>query len=114
MHGKRQEKNYDNGLCEVINMEEYSRPLKKPEARHRYWHILKDERDFFPDADEIFKLEFDGKTFDMKVNHKDDVMTGQLYEKHRFLEGDRIIVRKKKNNVYTLEAPDTGLYPKIK
>ncbi len=91
---------------------EYSRPLKKPEARHRYWHIQKADRDFFPDADVTFKLEFDGKTYDMKVNHKDDVMTGKLYERYRFLEGDRIIVTKKTQNTYLLEAPDTKLYPK--
>lgn len=91
---------------------EYSKPLKKPEARHRYWHILKEDRDFFPEADKIFKMEFDGKVFEMKVNHKDDIMTGQLYAKHRFLEDDRIIVKKKKDGVYVLEAPDTGFYPK--
>ena len=92
---------------------DYSRPLKKPEARHRYWHIQKADRDFFPDADVVFKLEFDGKKYDMKVNHKDDVMTGQLYERYRFLEGDRIIVKKKKQNLYSLEAPDSQLYPEV-
>ena len=92
-------------------MAEYSRPLKKPEARHRYWHIKKDDRDFFPESDITFKLKFDGREFEMKVNHKDDIMTGKLYEKYRFLEGDRIIVTKKKNNVYELKTPDTKPYP---
>lgn len=95
-------------------MEKYSRQLKKPEARHRYWHILKDERDFFPDANETFTLKFHDKTYEMKVNHKDDIMTGQLYALYRFLEGDRIIVTKKNENTYSLEAPDTGLYPDVK
>ena len=95
-------------------MKEYSRPLNKPEARHRYWHIQIAERDFFPAANIPFKLSFDGKVFDMKVNHKEDVMTGQIYERYRFLEGDRIIVTKKKENVYSLEAPDTKLYPGVK
>ncbi len=95
-------------------MKEYSRQLKKPEARHRYWHILKDERDFFPDVNETFTLKFHDKTYEMKVNHKDDIMTGQLYELYRFLEGDRIMVTKKKENAYALEAPDTGLYPDVK
>ena len=94
-------------------MEEYSRRLKRPEAKHRYWHILKDDRDFFPEANVPFKLRFDGKNFDLKVNHKDDIMTGQLYERYRFLEDDRIIVKKKKQNVYSLKAPDTRLYPGI-
>jgi len=94
--------------------EEYHKTLNRPEARHRYWHILKDDRNFFPEAQVNFKLEFDGKVYDMKINHKDDIMTGQLYEKYRFMEGDRIIVKKKKNLFYTLKAPDTKLYPKIK
>ena len=91
-------------------MEEYSRPLKKPEARHRYWHIQKDDRSFFPDAGEIFKLKFHGKTYELKVNHKDDVMTGQLYD-YQFLEGQQITITKK-GKTYELEAPDTKPYPK--
>jgi len=91
----------------------YERPLIQPEARHRYWHILKADRDFFPEAHVEFQLKFDGKTFDLKVNHKDDIMTGKLYERYRFLEGNRIIVKKKKDKVYALEAPDTKLYPKV-
>ena len=94
-------------------MEEYSRHLKRPEAKHRYWHILKDDRDFFPEANVPFKLRFDGKDFDLKVNHKDDIMTGQLYERYRFLEDDRKIVTRKKQNAYSLKAPDTRLYPGI-
>ena len=66
--------------------------IRKAEARHRYWHIQKSDRDFFPEDSVQFKLEFDGNTFEMKINHKDDIMTGQLYERRRFLEGDRIIV----------------------
>jgi len=95
-------------------MTEYSKTLNKPEAKHRYWHILKSDRDFFPEAHKIFKMEFDGKVFDMKINHKDDIMTGQLYERYRFLEGDRIIITKEKDGSYALQAPDTGLYPNVK
>ena len=94
-------------------MEEYSRMIRKAEARHRYWHIQKSDRDFFPEAGVQFKLEFDGNTFEMKINHKDDIMTGQLYERRRFLEDDRIVVRRKRKNLYSLEAPDTGLYPRV-
>lgn len=91
----------------------FNKFLSKPEARHRYWHIHKDQREFFPESNKIFKLKFDGKIFEMKVNHKDDVMTGQLYERHQFLEGDAIIVTKNKDGTYALEAPDTGLYPSV-
>jgi len=94
-------------------MKEYSRLLKKPEARHRYWHIQKDNRVFFPEADVTFKIKFHEKTYDFNVNHKDDIMTGKLYEVYRFLEGDRIIVKKTSKNNYELEAPDTKPYPKI-
>jgi len=94
-------------------MEKYSRTLGKSEAKDRYWHIQKAERKFFPDADVPFSLKFDGKKYKMKVNHKDDVMTGQLYERYRFLEGDKIIVKKEKTNTYSLEAPNTGLYPGV-
>ena len=92
-------------------MEEYSRQIRKAEARHRYWHIQKSDREFFPDTDAVFKLEFDGDVYEMKNNHKDDIMTGKLYVRRRVLEGDRIIIRKKKAKLYSLDAPDTEMYP---
>ena len=94
-------------------MAELTKILSRPEARHRYWHIKKEERNFFPEPSEIFKLMFDGKTYEIKVNHKDDIMTGQLYERFKFLEGDRIIFTRKKNDTYVLEAPDTKPYPNL-
>ena len=92
---------------------EYSRVLKKPEARHRYWHIQKAERDFFPEAGVTFKLKFHDNTYDLKVNHKDDVMTRQLYHLYHFLENDPITIIKKAKNSYVLEAPDTKPYPEL-
>jgi len=98
----------------MCNMNEtYEKSINHPEAKHRYWHIQKADRDFFPEAHVEFQLKFNGKTFDLKVNHKDDIMTGKLYERYRFLEGDRIIVKKKKDKAYALEAPDTKLYPNM-
>ena len=94
-------------------MTEYSKPLNRPEAKHRYWHIVKAERDFFPESGEVFKLKFHKKTYDLNVNHKDDIMTGKLYEIYKFLEGDRITVSKISKNNYELDAPDTKPYPKI-
>jgi len=90
--------------------EEHHKTLNRPEARHRYWHILKADRGFFPDEHVEFKIEFDGKTYVLKVNHKDDIMTGKLYELYHFLEGDRIILRRKKDGHYQMTAPDTRLY----
>jgi len=93
---------------------EFTKMLNRSEARHRYWSVSKTDREFFPAAHETFKLEFDGKVYELKVNHKDDVMTGQLYERFRFMEDDRIIITRKKNGVYSLKAPDTKLYPNVK
>jgi len=75
---------------------EYRKTLKRHEARYRTWHILKEDRDFFPPENVEFKVEFAGITNVLKVNHKNDVMTGQFYEKYKFLENDRIILTKKK------------------
>lgn len=94
-------------------MHEYQKILSRPEARHRYWHIHKDGREFFPETGRIFKVEFHGDMYELKVNHKDDIMTGKLYEKYRFLEGDQIILSKKSSSVFVLDAPDTQLYPKV-
>lgn len=94
-----------------MSKKEYSKTLKRHEARYRYWSILKADRDFFPDEGIEFKVEFGGKTWILKVNNKNDVMTSQFYEKYNFLENDRIILTKKKANHYVLEAPDTELYP---
>ena len=87
--------------------------LKKHEARYRYWSILKEERDFFPDQNIEFKVEFEGKKIVLKVSPKNVVMAGQFYEKYKFVENDRIILTKKKENFYLMEAPDTQLYPEM-
>jgi len=92
-------------------MNEYQKILSRPEARHRYWHIHKIDRDFFPQTHRPFSVEFNGKKYSLKVNHKDDVMTGQLYETYQFLEGHRVIIKKKFQNEFTLYAPDTKPYP---
>jgi len=89
---------------------EYRKILNHPEARHRYWHIIKTDRDFFPPAHQIFKLKFHNKTYDIKVNHKDDIMTGMLYENYRFLEGDNILITKEKDGTFSLTAKDTKPY----
>lgn len=87
-------------------MAEYSKILSRPEARHRYWHIHKADRDFFPEAGAPFGVEFDGARHELKVNHKGDVMTGKLYARHRFLEGSRIALSGSADEGYVLDAPD--------
>jgi hypothetical protein len=89
------------------------RNLKKSEAKYRYWRISTGERGFFPPENVEFKVEFVGKINSLKVSPNGIVMTGQMYEKYKFLENDRIILTKKKENFYLMEAPDTQLYPEI-
>ena len=92
---------------------EYTKILSRPEARHRYWHIHKADRDFFPDSGEIFEIKFHDRIFELKLNHKDDIMTGQLYEKYQFLEGHKVHVTRDPKGKYILDAPDTKPYPEI-
>ena len=54
MFDQRKEKHCSAQCC--IDMEEYSRPLNRPEAKHRYWHIMKADRDFFPDDDVEYRI----------------------------------------------------------
>ncbi len=86
--------------------DQYIKILNKPEARHRYWHVYKSERDFFPETDELFKLKFHENVYELKVNHKNDIMTGKLYEHYKFFEGNEIILKKKGNLQYELVAKD--------
>ena len=96
-----------------MSSKKLTKTLKKHEARYRYWSILVKERDFFPDKNTEFKVEFAGTTYDLKVSQKNVVMTSQFYEKYIFSENDRIILTKKKQNLFLMDAPDTQLYPKI-
>jgi len=86
--------------------EEYRKILKKPEARHRYWHIQKADRDFFPPTDKIFDLTFHDKVYELKINHKNDIMTGKIYQDYKLFEGNEIIVKKKGKIQYELSAKD--------
>ena len=90
-----------------MSKKEFSKMLSRAEAKHRYVHIPKDDRDFFPVAHEIFKLVYDGNEFEMKVNHKDDLMTGQLYNIRRFPEGTVLHFTLKKSDTYLLDAEGT-------
>ncbi len=54
---------------------------------------------FFLTPTRLFFMKFDGKKFEMRVNHKDDVMTGMLYERRRFLDDGRIIIARIRKNL---------------
>jgi hypothetical protein len=56
-------------------------------------------------------MKFNDKTYDMKINHKDDIMTGLIYVDCRFLEGNTIKLEKKKNGTYSLTVEGTVPWP---
>ena len=68
--------------------------LSPSEAKYKYLGLPKKAREEFPEKDEIFKLKFEGVTFDMKVNNKDSIMISQLYYVYQFQENDEIEIKK--------------------
>ena len=84
-----------------VNRLEYTKILSRPEARHRHWHVHKADGAFFPDSGEMFEIKFHDEIFELKLNHKDNIMTGQLYEKYQFLEGHRISVKRSSDGRYS-------------
>ena len=76
--------------------------LSTSEAKYKYVGLPKSIRDEFPEKDEIFKVKFKGKIYDMKVNNKDCIMLTQLYEKHQFTEDDEIIITDGKKGTFEL------------
>ncbi len=82
---------------------EFVKNLSASEAKYKYVSLPKSIREGFPVKDEIFKLKFKRKTYDMKVNNKDCIMLTQLYEKHQFIEEDEIIITDgKKEGTYEI------------
>lgn len=85
--------------------DEYEKTLNRSEAKVRYWGIPKEDRDFFPPAHEIFELKFHNKVYELKINHKGDVMTGLLYADYKFFEDNKIKI-KKTGKKYVLTADE--------
>jgi len=85
-------------------VKEFTKILSRSEARHRYWQLHKAERDMFPEQFQIFKLKYSGKIFEMKVNNRDCIMTGQLYADGSFAEGGEITITKNKDGIFELIA----------
>jgi len=81
---------------------EFVKELSASEAKYKYVGLPKSIREEFPPKDEVFKLRFEGKAYDMRVNNKDCIMLTQLYERHRFVEGDEITVTDGKKGTFEL------------
>lgn len=73
---------------------EFKKNLSPSEAKYKYVGLTKKAREDFPEKDEIFKLKFEGVTFDMKVNNKNSIMISQLYYVYQFQEDDEIKIKK--------------------
>ncbi|RJQ25805.1 hypothetical protein C4565_07985 [Candidatus Parcubacteria bacterium] len=69
---------------------EFSKQLSRSEAKYKYIGLPKKIREEFPERDQIFKLKFKNKIFDMKVNNKNCIMLTQLYNVYQFQENDEV------------------------
>ena len=77
--------------------------LSPSEAKYKYLGLPKKIREEFPEKDEIFKLKFKGKTYDMKVNNKNSIMLTQLYHAHTFQEDDEVEITKSSKENFELQ-----------
>jgi hypothetical protein len=69
---------------------EFSKNLSPSEAKYKYIGLTKKILEEFPEKDQIFKLKFKGKNYDMRVNNKNCIMLTQLYAAYQFQENDQI------------------------
>ena len=76
---------------------EFEKSLSPSEAKYKYLGLPKKDRGQFPEKDQIFEMEFKGKSYNMKVNNKDSIMISHLYDAHQFQEGELIKIIKKKD-----------------
>ena len=81
--------------------------LSASEAKYKYVGLPKSVREEFPAKDELFKLRFRGKIYNMKVNNKDCIMLTQLYEKHQFVEDNEITIIDGKKGTFELTVNST-------
>ena len=77
---------------------EFTKNLSPSEAKYKYLGLPKKDRGQFPEKEQIFEMEFKGKSYNMKVNNKDSIMISHLYDAHQFQEGELIKIIKKKNS----------------
>ena len=69
---------------------EFTKNLSHSEAKYKYLGLPKKIRSEFPEKNQLFKLKFKGKLYDMKVNNKDSIMISQLYDAYQFQISDSI------------------------
>ena len=77
---------------------QFTKNLSPSEAKYKYLGLPKKDREQFPEKDQIFEMEFEGKSYNMKVNNKDSIMISHLYDSHQFHESELIKIIKKNDN----------------
>lgn len=83
---------------------EFVKNLSPSEAKYKYIGLPKKIREEFPEKDQIFKLKFKNKIYNMKVNNKDCIMLTQLYDTHQFQEDDQITIISKNDDSFELKV----------
>lgn len=54
------------------------------------------QKKIFPENNELFNVKFKGSTFKLKINTSGQIMITQLFDKHRFQEGELIKIKSTK------------------
>lgn len=83
---------------------EFVKNLSQSEAKYKYIGLPKAIREGFPEKDQIFKLKFKNKVYDMKVNNKSCIMLTQLYDAHQFQENDQVKIISKNDDSFELKV----------
>ena len=93
-------------------MIDFIKNISASEAKYKYVGLSKEIRSEFPTKDKIFKVNFQGKIYKMKVNNKNCIMLTQLYIKYQFREDDELRIILNKERIYEFivnpsKTPDT-------
>jgi hypothetical protein len=83
---------------------EFVKNLSQSEAKYKYIGLSKKIREEFPEKDQIFKLKFKNKVYNMKVNNKNCIMLTQLYDAHQFQENDKVKIINKNDGSFELKV----------
>ena len=86
---------------------EFIKRLSPSEAKYKYLGLNKKVREEFPEKEQIFKLKFKNKSYNLKVNNKNSIMLTQLYYEYQFQEGDEVKITQSKNGIFELTVNPT-------
>jgi len=81
---------------------EFVKRLSPSEAKYKYLGLNKKAVEELPEKQQVFKLKFKNKTYNMKVNNKNCIMLTQLYSEYEFQPEDEVKISKKKDDSFEL------------